>query len=110
MSTDYGRPHRARRARLAPMVEAGIVACARCGKMIAPGEKWELDHAPGKQGYLGASHFKCNRSHGGKLGAAITNRGRRYAAQPPTPRLFWSRVWFEPVPDDAVVLGSKPKL
>ena len=65
------------------MVEAGLVHCARCGQLIESGERWELDHAPGKQGYLGPSHFHCNRSAGGKVGAAITNGKRRRV----------SRIW-----------------
>jgi len=68
---------------LRPLVEAGIVRCARCQKIIAAGERWELDHAAGKQGYLGPSHFKCNRSAGGKVGAAITNAKNH----------GWSRQW-----------------
>jgi hypothetical protein len=61
-----------------------MVRCARCQQIIAPAERWELDHAVGKQGYLGPSHFRCNRSAGGKIGAAITNGGKQ--------RLV-SRIW-----------------
>ena len=49
----YGYLHQQLRARLKPIVEAGMVRCARCGQLIESGERWELDHAPGKQGYLG---------------------------------------------------------
>jgi len=79
----YGYLHQRRREGLRPLVEAGIVRCARCQKIIAAGERWELDHAAGKQGYLGPSHFTCNRSAGGKVGAAITNAKNH----------GWSRQW-----------------
>jgi hypothetical protein len=82
----YGTHHRALREGLKPIVEAGLVRCARCGVLIEPGMAWELDHAAGKQGYLGPSHRRCNRSAGGKEGAAITN-GKRGT------RLRWSRQW-----------------
>ena len=80
----YGAHDQALRERLRPQVEAGVVRCARCGQLIVPGERWELDHASGKHGYLGPSHFRCNRSAGGKLGAAITNGARSRKV---------SRVW-----------------
>jgi hypothetical protein len=73
----YGYLQQQGRERIRPLVEAGLVRCARCPKLIAPGETWELDHAAGKQGYLGPFHFKCNRSHGGRIGAAITNGTKR---------------------------------
>ena len=79
----YGYLHQQLRERLRPMVEAGMVRCPRCGQVIEGGERWELDHAPGKRGYLGPSHFRCNRSAGGKIGAAITNGKRRRV----------SRIW-----------------
>jgi hypothetical protein len=33
----YEPAHRARRKRITPIVEAGIVRCARCGRFIEPG-------------------------------------------------------------------------
>ena len=79
--------------------------CARCGELIAPRDRWELDHSSGKQGYLGPSHFHCNRSAGGRLGAEITN-SRRTGEAPSESKRPWSRVWWEPVPEDVVVLGD----
>jgi hypothetical protein len=43
----YGQAHRARRRAIAPMVEAGMVRCARCGDRIKPGEPWDLEHVDG---------------------------------------------------------------
>lgn len=83
----YGYLHQQRREQLRPLVEAGMVRCARCGHMIESDERWELDHAPGKRGYLGPSHFACNRRAGGKIGAAITNAGKQ------SQRRKVSRVW-----------------
>ena len=47
MPNPYGSAHRARRRRLAPMVEAGMVRCARCGELIKPGEPLDLGHVDG---------------------------------------------------------------
>ena len=71
----YGSHHQALREKLRPQVEAGVVRCARCGKLIESGAKWELGHVDGsgKKLYSGPEHFGCNRSAGGKLGATITN-------------------------------------
>jgi hypothetical protein len=102
----YGASHQALRKRWKPVVEAGLVRCARCGKLIPAGARWELGHVDGSQkmAYSGPEHFLCNRSAGGKKGAAITNSLR--TAQAPTGKRPWSRVWWEPVPDDVVVLGD----
>jgi hypothetical protein len=58
----YGNEHQKLRKRWAREVAAGVVLCARCGRLIAPGTPWDLDHAPGKVGYLGPSHRRCNRA------------------------------------------------
>jgi hypothetical protein len=71
---------------MAREVEAGLAYCSRCGGWIQPGTLWELDHAAGKQRYLGPSHQKCNRRAGGKEGALISNSKRE-------PRIRWSREW-----------------
>lgn len=76
-SNGYGRKHQNERKRWEPIVAAGNVRCARCRKLILPGMAWHLDHAPGKRGYLGPSHAKCNVVAGAKLGAAITNAKKR---------------------------------
>jgi hypothetical protein len=54
--------------------------CARCGGPIGKEEPWELDHSDDRFSYLGPSHRTCNRSAGGRRGAAITNGNR--AADP----------------------------
>jgi hypothetical protein len=61
----YGEAHRKVRRRWAPKVRAGKVICARCGELILPGEKWDLDHDdddPLQRRYLGPSHRRCNRA------------------------------------------------
>jgi hypothetical protein len=86
----YGRAHMAERARWAPKVEAGQVACCRCHRLIVPNPRrhdrgWHLDHTADRTGYLGPSHALCNLSAGGRIGAAITN-GRRPRRIPVGPR------------------------
>jgi hypothetical protein len=60
----YGQAHRARRRGIAPMVEAGIVRCARCGELIRPGEPWDLGHVDGTERMVhsGPEHRRCNRA------------------------------------------------
>ena len=59
----YGRAHRLRRARWAPKVAAGLVACARCGRLIAPGASWDLGHDDlDRSVYVGPEHTACNRA------------------------------------------------
>lgn len=62
----YGSAHQRERSRWAPRVAAGEVSCARCGRLIAPGEPWHLDHADDRRGYLGPSHKRCNLEAGGR--------------------------------------------
>lgn len=57
------RPHRA----------TGTVACARCGRLIEPGQPWDLGHVDGdKTRYTGPEHQDCNRA----AGAQQRNRPR----------------------------------
>jgi hypothetical protein len=67
-------------------------ACIRCRKPIRYWHKRDLDHAYpvylfGGHGPVAWSHRKCNRRHGGRAGAAKTNRlrhARRAAGLPDT--------------------------
>jgi hypothetical protein len=43
------------------MIDAGGVACARCGLPIMPGTAWDLGHLDGNPYlYQGPEHRKCN--------------------------------------------------
>ena len=69
----YGSAHQRLRARLAPIVATGTVACARCGRLIEPGQPWDLGHVDGdKTRYTGPEHQDCNRA----AGAQQRNRPR----------------------------------
>jgi hypothetical protein len=98
--TGYGWKHQQERARVKRLVDAGRAFCARCGGYIVPGEPFDLDHTLDRTGYLGPSHRRCNRGE--------PNKRRR--AKPATtdvePRLRWSRVWFDPVPDYVELCGN----
>jgi hypothetical protein len=60
----YGNTHQLRRRGIAPLVEAGLVNCARCGKRIKPGDPWDLGHIDGsnQEVYSGPEHRRCNRA------------------------------------------------
>ena len=57
----YGWPHRRRRRGVAPVVDAGLALCCRCGLPIEPGQAWDLDHRDDRRGYLGPSHTGLRR-------------------------------------------------
>jgi hypothetical protein len=82
-----GRHDQAARARLRPIVHAGLAICPRCGLVIVPdpaveGEGWDTGHVDdlvaggSPTGECRAEHASCNRSAGGKAGA-ISRRSRR---------------------------------
>jgi len=50
------------RRELAPLVEAGLTVCARCGERILPGEPFDLGHVDGtdRTVYSGPEHRACN--------------------------------------------------
>jgi hypothetical protein len=59
----YGEAHRRLRRMWAKPVAAGVVECARCGKLIVPGTPWDLGHDDGDRGlYSGPEHRACNRA------------------------------------------------
>lgn len=58
----YGKEHQAERARWAADVADGFVNCARCGKLIEPGEPWDLGHTDDRTGWTGPEHRRCNRA------------------------------------------------
>jgi hypothetical protein len=73
----YDREHEAERRRWSPLVDAGQVACARCGQPIGPGTPWDLGHTDDRTAWTGPEHATCNRAAGGRNGKAITNWDRR---------------------------------
>ena len=72
----YGHDHQLARQHWEPIVQAGGVDCARCGRPIDPDEPWDLGHTDDRKGYTGPEHMGCNRSAGGANGAAVTNAAR----------------------------------
>lgn len=62
----YGAAHQALRARLVTVVARGTTKCARCHRVIAAGESWDLGHTDGQRSYSGPEHRVCNRSAAGK--------------------------------------------
>jgi hypothetical protein len=80
-----GTPHQQRRRQLEPLVRAGGLNCARCGRRIEAGQQWHLDHHDERNGYLGASHASCNAS----AGAHKANRNGLPVTH------IWSRRWTD---------------
>lgn len=76
----YDARHRAVRASVKAVVDAGQAFCVRCGKHIAPGAPWDLGHTDDRTGWTGPEHTHCNRSAGAQVG----NRRRR--GDPPPSR------------------------
>jgi hypothetical protein len=74
----YGRQHRELRERWARRIDAGQhIICTRCGLIIKPDQRWDLDHSDDRRGHRGPSHARCNRSAGGKK----SQRMRRFYAR-----------------------------
>ena len=88
----YIRNARQVRKVLTPQIAAGaFVPCVECRKPVQPGQRWDVGHVvrPADGGThalqnLGAAHRRCNRSSGGRIGAATTNRGSRRARRLPS--------------------------
>ena len=72
----YGADHQRVRADWQLVVDAGAAECSRCGDPITPGDAWDLGHNEDRTGYNGPECVKCNRSAGGRNGAAVTNAKR----------------------------------
>jgi hypothetical protein len=99
----YGRPHRRVRAKFEALVASGAASCARCGKPIAPGEPWDLDHDDSdRRRYLGPSHRACNRAEPFRRlyrqapGEAKVEKDRFDGLPDPDPEntvTHWSRHW-----------------
>lgn len=73
----YGTPHQRERERWKPLVDSGNASCARCGKAIAPGQPWDLGHTDDRTAYTGPECVPCNRSAGGRNGAAAVHGARQ---------------------------------
>ncbi|MFF3867365.1 hypothetical protein [Micromonospora sp. NPDC001898] len=72
----YGHAHQKLREQWRPKVDAGLVDCAKCDQPINPGDPWDLGHTDDRTAYTGPECQHCNRSAGGRNGAAVTN-GKR---------------------------------
>ncbi len=80
----YRAAHQALRARLAPMVDAGLMRCARCGELITAGTLWDLGHVDGsaKTLWSGPEHELSRDCPAGGNRASSRHRLRKH-----------SRVW-----------------
>ena len=93
------------RARLDPVVKTGTVPCARCGKVIAADDEWQLDHRDDGRGWLGPAHRRCNARAGWEK-MVETQNGNGVGFVEETPGR-WSRRWVdEPAVGTEVLLGD----
>jgi len=75
-----------------PLLEAALpLPCIQgCGRMVEPGQAFDIAHRVdlarhGDVNDYGVAHRGCNRSAGGRLGAAMMNGRRRTRSR----RLAW---------------------
>lgn len=91
-SPDYHRNARIVRRTLTPKIAAGaFVPCVECGRAVVLGQRWDVGHKTSAArggsnalSNLGAAHRRCNRSNGGKAGAAARHTASRRARRLPT--------------------------
>jgi hypothetical protein len=73
-------------------VATGTVACARCGELIAPGDRWDLGHDDENPAlYAGPEHRACNRSTAARNGYGRPPRWTRetYPKDDPEAGIYW---------------------
>jgi hypothetical protein len=109
----YGHRHQQERKRWLPHVEAGQVFCARCRRLILPGEPWDLGHVDGdKSRWAGPEHRRCNRAT--ELHGLKRRRVNEAAAHPRLEDLAgleyvgtWSRIWSDLGPNQYAIVCGK---
>lgn len=81
------------RPKYQPIVDSGNAVCGRCHLPIMPGQRWDIGHITDLSSGLPGAGYQTehamkrdcpkggNRSAGGKLGAAKTNRGKTVQRQ-----------------------------
>lgn len=62
----YGIDHQRERMRWEVTIRQRPVHCYRCGKLIKPGDVWDLGHTDNRQAYNGPECTRCNRAAGGR--------------------------------------------
>jgi hypothetical protein len=77
----YGREHQRLRREVGRVVASGQARCAICGKPIAPGARFDLDHTPDRSAYRGPAHVSCNRSDGASRGNRMRAGRRRLTSE-----------------------------
>lgn len=79
----YGYQHQLLRRALLPYAYGR--PCPRCGDIMQPGQRLDLDHNDDRTGYRGMAHASCNR----RAGADKTNTQRRGEAAPTSTSRAW---------------------
>ena len=71
----YGAAHQRKRREWQKRIDDGErILCARgCGTVITSEMKWDLGHTDDRTDWTGPECVPCNRSAGGRNGAAVSN-------------------------------------
>jgi len=72
----YDRGHDRERARWAPVVARGTVACAKCSRLIEAGQEWDLGHTDDRTTWTGPEHQACNRHAAGRAAHGLRPQPR----------------------------------
>jgi hypothetical protein len=64
----YGWDHQKRRQVVKQLLASQPLPCTRCPDLVYGWQKWHLDHAEDRSGYLGVAHAACNLRAGARKG------------------------------------------
>lgn len=67
----YDATHDAERAKWELILQRRPVPCARCRRLIHPGQPWDLGHTDDRTRWTGPEHPPCNRAAGGHTSQTI---------------------------------------
>jgi len=80
------------------------VRCARCDELIAPDEKWQLDHRDDGRGWLGPTYQRCNARAGWEAMVLANGNANTFPDEIP---YRWPRRWYDEQPIGTEVLLGK---
>ena len=86
--SDWPKYSKRYRPSITATLPAPCVNACLLGGVVYPGQRFDVGHIVGVEAggsndrsNVGPAHVSCNRSDGGRIGAAITNAGKRASTQ-----------------------------